>query len=183
MEIETPSGYNYLKGRRVMRIRITLLRILILCTVILATATYISWDWLWTTDTYRVKMTVEAIARGIEQNDYDAWTVYLDDRCRIAGREVEDFRKFYDAAMKIVPVKEAHPFDIVVTFDADNCNLATAKVQSEVILRDRTGQYRIDWKLKFRRHGEYDWKMTDAIPYWPRSREQIFITQIEWLLR
>ena len=42
---------------------------------------------------------------------------------------------------------------------------------------------KIDWKLEFVRDSENNWKLTSIIPYMHNTQDQIFLAQIEWLLR
>ena len=166
-----------------MQIRITRRRTVVLCLAVLVVAGAFFWDHMVVTEEERIETVIEEAALALERNDLDTCLTYLDEDCRLMGRPVKSLRKLLEEAIRSYPLREADPYGIDVTLDEENPNRARAKVVSAVILRDYGEERKIDWKLELVRHDDHNWRLTNITPYFHKSREQIFLTQLEWLLR
>ena len=166
-----------------MQIRITRMRVAVLCLVVVGAAGTFIIDHMIVTEEERVEDVIEQIGLALEAGDFDACVVHFDESCTLMGRPIRNLQALCREALKSYPITDADPYEIDVTLDEATPNRAEAKVTSAVIMKDDKTERKIDWKLEFVRDSANNWKLTSIIPYMHHTRDQIFLTQVEWLLR
>lgn len=166
-----------------MHVALTRTRIIVIVVLALGIGGYFLVDWLVVTERDHVQDVILDLAEAVEQNDFDVCAVNLDNECRLLGRPIANIEAFCRAAMECYPVDEVDTFDVDIRFDENDPDRAVAKVQTSIRLRDYDQGRLIDWELVLVRRGERDWRVIDITPYDRLTGDQIFLTQIEWLLR
>ncbi len=156
-----------------MYVRVTRARLVILAALLAAAGVYFLVDWLIVTDKERVERTLGELARAVEENDAAAVTSRLDASFRLGGMNADEFAAWYAGVLERLKVKRVGLYDCTVTLDDKDPDAASAAVMTILAMDRPPGDYRIDWRLEFRRRNKTEWKLAGVRAWQPLTGVEI----------
>ena len=164
-----------------MEIRLTRTRLIVLAALVAAGGVYLLIDWLVVTDRERVEQAVAGLARAVESGDPRAIEPYLADDFRPRGLKPEEFATWYAGFIAVFPVQKVSLYDCTVAMDKSDPDRAAATVMSIVVAKHPAGDFRLDWRLEFRRENKTEWKLELARAWLPLNGAEIdFRAAAQW---